>query len=164
MSAVEGLIGIAPCDQFEVALKSSETGSDGAPVLVLPVPVTSRLLPPPETAFHCSTCGFDTVTVGASPVASVSITIPLTTLGTFSCELQADVGVALVTHPPAAPSAETNVPIGTVWSTPVNVVAPTTTPTVAFVGTSTLTTTLAVPLAGASSDHISTRRVSPASL
>ena len=53
MSAVEGFTEIAPCDQLEVALKSSETGTIGAPVLELPVPVTSRLFVPPETTFHC---------------------------------------------------------------------------------------------------------------
>lgn len=57
MSAVEGFTEMAPCDQLEVALKSSETGTTGAPVLELPVPITSRLFPPPDAAFHCETWG-----------------------------------------------------------------------------------------------------------
>ena len=164
ISAVLGFTETAPSDQLEVALKSSDTGTIGAPVLELPVPVTSRFPLPPVLTFHCCTCGFDMVTVGAPPVASVSNTIPLTTLGTSSCELHADAGFALATHPATAPSAETKVPSGTVWSTPVNVVTPATTPSVTLDGMFTLTLTLKAPLAGASSDHISTRRVSPASL
>src|ERR1019366_808038 len=81
--------------------------------------------------------------------------IPLVTLGTSIWELA-----------PAAPSAETNDPMGTVWSTPVNVVAAETIPTTApAVGIcmETLTARL-FPIGGLRRYHLSTRRVAPASL
>src|SRR5512141_3107783 len=156
MSAVLGLIGIAPRDQFEVPLKVSEIGTLGAPVRLLPVAVTAGgSIPETVVRFHCETCGPETATVWLPPVASVSRIIPLITLGTSNCELA-----------PAAPSTEAKDPSGTVWSTPVNVVAPATTPPLAAavgIFTVTVIATLA-PEAGFSRYHISTRRVSAASL
>src|SRR5579859_1836739 len=155
MSAVLGLIEIAPSDQFEVPPPIvSDIGTLGAPVRELPTAVTSVLPLPAVFAFHCDTCGPFTVAVRLPPIASVSRIIPLITLGTS--------WDALV---PAAPSAEVNVPRGTVWSTPVNVVAPATTPSVFPVGILRVTAigTL-VPEAGFSRYHCSTRRVFPASL
>ncbi len=82
MSAAVGLIDTAPSDQVEVALNTSEIGTLGAPVLMLAVPLTSRAAVPPLVVFHSDTCGPDMVIVWSSPVASVSMTIPFTTLGT----------------------------------------------------------------------------------
>src|ERR1700722_7080505 len=112
ISAAVGLIETAPCDQFDVLLKTSETGTLGAPARVLPVPVTSRALLPPVLRFHCEACGLSGATPTAPPVARVSITMPLTTLDTSTCELHADVGFALATQAPAVPSAETKAPSG----------------------------------------------------
>src|SRR2546425_1819191 len=103
MSAVVGLIDTAPSAQLEVLLNVSERGTLGAPVRVLPVPRTSGGAVAPEFIFHRDAWGAGTVTVRSPPVASVSITIPLTTPGTFNCEKAAPV-----------PAAETNVPSGTV--------------------------------------------------
>src|SRR5258708_25860522 len=79
--------------------------------------------------------------------------MPLTTPGPLSCELR-----------PAGPAADRKAPKGTVWSLRVSVVAPATTPSFTAVGMFTETTTLKVPLVGASRYHISTRRAFPASL
>jgi hypothetical protein len=103
MSAVVGFIETAPIDQFEAPLKVSEMGTLGAPALVLPLARGSRLPLTPLVAFHCETCGAGTVIVRFPPIASVSNTIPFTTLGTSNCELNA-----------AAPSAEIKVLTGTV--------------------------------------------------
>src|SRR5579863_1734122 len=103
MSAVLGFTDTAPSDQFDAPLNVSEIGTAGAPVRLLPLEVTSGGSAPPDARFHCDTCGPGMATVWFPPMASVSRIIPFTTLGTSSCE-----------DPPAAPSAETNVPRGTV--------------------------------------------------
>ena len=100
-SAVLGLIEIAPSDQLEFALKVSENGRLGLPGRLLPEPVTS-VPPPPLAKFHCGVCQGGMVAVWAPPMASVSRTIPFTTLGTSSWEFA-----------PLAPFAETKVPRGT---------------------------------------------------
>src|SRR5580692_5875025 len=117
MSAVLGLIDTAPNDQLDVPLNVSEIGTLGAPVLDVPVARTSGFVVPPLLAFHCDTWGPGMVTVRFPPMASVSRIMPLITLGTSSWEFVA-----------VAPSTEMNVPMGTVWSTPLNVVTPATTP------------------------------------
>src|SRR5450631_3488854 len=87
--------------------------------------------------------------------------MPFTTLGTSTAPQPV---ARTELHAAAAPSADTKVPRGTVWSAPVKVVTPATTPSFTAVGIFTETTTLKLPVAGASRYHISTRRVFPASL
>src|SRR6202020_523094 len=128
MSAVVGLIDIAPTAQLDVSSKSSAMGTLGAPLREVPTPLTPGFVLLALRAFHCETCGLGTVIPIVPSVARVSRTIPLTTLGTSSCELHCEAGFATATQPEAAPSAETKVPRGTVWSTPLKVVAPATTP------------------------------------
>lgn len=109
ISAAVGLIDTAPSDQLELALNVSESGTLGAPVRALPLPVTSggSLAPQKPQAvvvrFHSETCGPGIVVVSGPPIASVSRIMPFTTLGTFSCE-----------YPAAAPSADVNELQGTV--------------------------------------------------
>ncbi len=94
----------APNDQFDVPpTKVSEIGTLGAPVREVPVALTPGFAVAELAVFHCDTCGFGIVTVRFPAMASVSKIIPLITLGTSNCELA-----------PVAPSAERNVPIGTV--------------------------------------------------
>ena len=63
MSAVLGLAETAPRDQLEAPEKLSEMGTLGAPVRLLPLPVTSGGSAPPDAVFHCVTGGPGTPTV-----------------------------------------------------------------------------------------------------
>src|SRR5712691_8744683 len=103
MSAALGLTDTAARDQLDEPLKVSESGTLGAPVRLLPTPLTPGFVLFPRCTFHCETCGPGTVTVWVPSVARVSKIMLLITLGTSSCEFA-----------PAVPSAETKVPSGTV--------------------------------------------------
>ena len=108
-SALDGLMETAPIDQLEFALKVSESGTLGAPVRALALPVTSggslvaQKIALHVVRFHSEACGPGMVIVSGPPIATVSNTMPFTTLGTSSSE-----------YPAPAPLADTKEPKGTV--------------------------------------------------
>src|ERR1700741_4284113 len=102
-------------DQFVAPVRVSDIVTVGvAPAAVEPTPRISKPVVPPDVTFHREVCPATTAALTFLPMTSVSMTMSPAALVTVTGDGD------------TAPSAKADARIGRIWSTPVNVVAPTT--------------------------------------